>query len=231
MPDSGTEALRQLAYNLYKPAAMLWFILMLPIYFVVARLLKPVPDALVLVVAALMMVFPLHTGVYPLDWFGEYFVFFFAGHVMAERFFRLADWARAEPRKATATILVWAAANAVLVKLKLNDHLAVSLVLGFIGISALVLLSSLISRHPAAQWLNYLGKNSIVIYLGFYLPLLVMEQALGAAPMSVHLKAATLLAGSILTALGLHWVSRRVGLGFLYQRPDWARLNLQRSRA
>lgn len=231
MPDSGTEAVKLLAYSLYKPVAMLWFIMMLPIYFVVARLLKDVPSALVLAVAAVMMVFPLHTGVYPLDWFGEYFVFFFAGHVMAEHFFNLADWARAEPRKAVAAIVVWAAGNAVLVKLKLNDHLAVSMVLGFIGISALVMLSSLISQYPGARWLNYLGKNSIVIYLGFYLPLLVIEQSLVDVPMSVHAKAATLLLGSILVALSVYWMSVRVGLGFLYQRPAWARLNLQRSGA
>lgn len=231
MPDSGTAAARLLVYSLYKPVAMLWFILMLPIYFVVARLLKPVPNALVLGVAAALMVFPLHTGFYPLDWFGEYFVFFFAGHVMAERFFSLADWARAAPGKAVAAIMVWSAGNAVLVKLKLNDHLAVSLVLGFIGIGALVLLSSLISRYPAAQWLNYLGKNSIVVYLGFYLPMLVISQYLAPLSMSVHVKAAVLLVGSILVALGFYRVSLRAGLGFLYQRPAWARLSLQRSGA
>jgi len=62
MPDSGAEAIKVLAYSLYKPVAMLWFIMMLPIYFVVARLLKGVPNALVLAVAALMMVFPLPHG-------------------------------------------------------------------------------------------------------------------------------------------------------------------------
>jgi uncharacterized membrane protein YcfT len=221
-PESGGAALVELAYSLYKPVAMLWFILMLPIYFVTARLLKGVPDALVLAVAAAMMVFPLHTGIYPLDWFGEYFVFFFAGHVMAERFFSLADWARAEPRKAVMAIVVWAAGNAVLVKLKLNDHLAVSLILGFIGISALVMLSSLISRYPAAQWLNYLGRNSIVIYLGFYLPLLLITAHVGSWTMSVHAKASILLLGSVLAALGLHQLAHRAGLHFLYQRPAWA---------
>jgi uncharacterized membrane protein YcfT len=224
MPENAGEVARQLIYSLYKPVAMLWFILMLPVYFVVARLLRPVPDMLVLAVAALMMIFPLHTGIYPVDWFGEYFVFFFAGHVMAERFFSLADWARAKPRNAVAAIVVWAIFNAALVKLKLSDHLAVSLILGFVGISALVMLSSLISRHPAARWLNDLGKNSIVIYLGFYLPLLLITEHIGPLTMSTHVKASILLLGSILAALGLHALATRAGLRFLYQRPAWAHL-------
>ena len=227
-PASGSDALAQLVYSLYKPVAMLWFILMLPVYFVVARLLKGVPDVLVLAVAAAMMVFPLHSGIYPLDWFGEYFVFFFAGHVMAERFFSLADWARAEPRKAVLAIVVWAIGNAILIKMKLNDHLAISLILGFIGISALVMLSSLISRYPAARWLNYLGRNSIVIYLGFYLPLLLIAAHVGPWAVSAHAKASILLLGSVLAALGLHQLANRAGLHFLYQRPAWAHLVARR---
>ncbi len=224
MPATALEAVGDLAFHLYKPAAMLWFILMLPVYFVVARLLKGVPDVIVLAVAALMMIFPLHSGIYPLDWFGEYFVFFFAGHMLAERFFQLADWARAHPRLAVLAIVVWAAGNAVLVKIKLSDHLAVSLVLGFIGISALVMLAALISRAPAARWLNYLGKNSIVVYLGFYLPLLWLTEYSRLLPLGVHGRATFLLAGSIAAALLLHWGARRAGLHFLYERPDWARL-------
>jgi uncharacterized membrane protein YcfT len=224
MPATALDAVGDLAFHLYKPAAMLWFILMLPIYFVVARLLQGVPNALVMAVAALMMVFPLHSGIYPLDWFGEYFVFFFAGHVLAERFFQLADWARAHPRQAVLAIVVWAAGNAVLVKMKLNDHLAVSLVLGFIGISALVMLAALISRAPAARWLNYLGKNSIVVYLGFYLPLLLLTEYSRHLPLGMHGRATFLLVGSIAAALLLHWSARRAGLGFLYERPAWARL-------
>jgi uncharacterized membrane protein YcfT len=223
-PASAADAVRDLAFHLYKPAAMLWFILMLPIYFVVARLLRGVPNMLVLAVAALMMIFPLHSGIYPLDWFGEYFVFFFAGHVLAERFFQLADWARSRPGWAVLAIVVWAVVNAVLVKLKFADNLAISLLLGFVGISALVMLSALISRYPAARWLNYLGKNSIVIYLGFYLPLLVIAEYANRLPMGVHGRASVMLVGSILAALSVYWLANRAGLHFLFQRPAWARL-------
>ena len=55
------------------------------------------------------------------------------------------------------------------------------------------------------------------------------EAAKGVAAIVLAGVAAALLVGSILVALGLYWRSARVGLGFLYQRPAWARLNLQRS--
>lgn len=231
MPAGAGEMAADLLFHLYKPAAMLWFILMLPVYFVVTRLLQGVPNLLVLSVAAVMMIFPLHSGIYPLDWFGEYFVFFFAGHMLAERFFQLADWSRAHPRQAVLAIIVWAIGNAVLVKLKLSEHLAVSLVLGFIGISALVMLAALISRAPAARWLNYLGKNSIVVYLGFYLPLLLLSKYSDSLPLGMHGRATFLLAGSVLAALVLYWGAQRLGLQFLYQRPRWARLVTARPAA
>lgn len=225
-PETVAQAGSLLLGSLYKPVGALWFILMLPVYFVAARLLRGVPAWVVLPIAALMMVFPQPTHIPPVDWFGEFFVFFYAGHVLASRFFALADWAGAHKRTAVAIILVWTVFNAVLVKLQWHDHLAVSLVLGFMGISALVLLSRLISQWRAAAWLNYLGRNSIVVYLGFYLPMLFAQWAVrqwgqGLGPNTVALGTWVFCVG---VALLLYWAVRHSVLGFLYQRPAWAHI-------
>jgi uncharacterized membrane protein YcfT len=225
-PGSLLEAGAWLLHALYKPVGALWFILMLPVYFVATRLLRRVPWMVVLPVAALMKIFPLHTGIHPLDWFGEYFVFFYAGHVFASKFFALADWAGRRPRAAVAVVLVWTAFNATLVKLQWSQNLVVSLLLGFVGISALVLIARLLSQRREAAWLNYLGRNSIVVYLGFYLPMLWMQwawhhwgQGLGA-----NLVALGTWGIAVLASLGLFWATRGTALDFLYERPAWARI-------
>jgi uncharacterized membrane protein YcfT len=243
-PGSATEAGAWLLAALYKPEGALWFILMLPVYFVVTRLLRRVPPWVVLPAAALAMIFPLHSGIHPLDWFGEYFVFFYAGHVLAGRFFSLADWAGRRPGLAIAAVALWAAFNAAVVKLLLpadlmllkslagsesgaqSLSLALLLVLGFLGISALVLLSRLVSTWRGAAWLNYLGRNSIVVYLGFYVPMLLIQWAwrhwgLGLNPTLV---AVGTWVATVLTALLVYWSLRSTALAFLYQRPAWAQL-------
>lgn len=225
-PDSLGQAGLLLLGNLYKPVGALWFILMLPVYFVATRLLRRVTPWVVLPLAAVLKLVPLHTGIHPLDWFGEFFVFFYAGHVLADRFFALADWTGRQPRRAVALVLLWAAFNAVLVKLQWSEHLAVSLVLGFLGISALVMLSRLIADWRAAAWLNYLGRNSIVIYLGFYLPMLWARWAVAqwGGSLGPNAVAFGTWGFSVGVALLVFWAVRRTPLGFLYERPAWAHL-------
>jgi uncharacterized membrane protein YcfT len=231
-PGSAADAATMLAAALYRPVGALWFILMLPVYFVATRLLRRVPPWVVLPVAALMMLNPLHTGIPVLDWFGEYFVFFYAGHAFAQRFFALADWAGRRPRLAVAAVVVWAGFNAVVVKLMgsmglgTTVELAVLLGLGFLGISALVLLARLVSQWRSAAWLNYLGRNSIVVYLGFYLPMLAMQWALRNAGVEINPTVAAVGTWvlSVLAALLVYWAVRRTPLAFLYERPAWAHI-------
>ena len=49
---------------------MLWFLLMLPIYALASRLLQAVSPWVVGLAATLMHLFPLHTGIQVIDWFG-----------------------------------------------------------------------------------------------------------------------------------------------------------------
>ncbi len=226
-PHDVGMALRELAFGLYKPVAMLWFLMMLAVYFVVTRLLRHVSWKIVLPVSALMMMFPFHTGIYPLDWFGEYFVFFYAGHKFSERFFQLADWTLEHPRLASVLIAVWAVFNAVVIKLGAANHLWALLVLGFLGVSALVMLSALLSRWPSMRWLNRLGQNSIVVYLGFYLIMVALVdwvRSPATPQMSLHMAATVVWIGSILGAVLIHQILQRTPLRALYERPAWARL-------
>ena len=101
-----------------------------------------------------------------------------------------------------------------------------NLLAGFMGISAVVVIASLVSSHPWAGWLNTLGKNSIAIYLGFYLPMIVIVPALQASPIgrSPSLVATISMVSVIGIAMGAFHLANRIGLAFLYNRPNWIRL-------
>lgn len=225
-PASATEALSNLAWRLYDPFQMLWFVMMLSVYFVATRLLRRVPVWLLMPAALLLMLFPLETGIYHVDRFGVYFGYFYAGHVFADRFFAMADWARAHRRRAVAIVLVWALINGTLVKLQLTESILATTVLGFAGISAVVVISALVSEQRWAGLLKYLGRTSITVYLGFYLPMIVLVPLLrGSAIGQQHSLVGTLaLVGCIGGAVLMAEIARRIGLGFLYERPSWARL-------
>lgn len=209
------------------PFQMLWFIMFLPIYFVATRLLKKVPAWIVLPAALVLTLNPLTTGVYHIDRFGVFFCFFYAGHALSSRFFALADWAVEHRTLVLALTPVWALFNAAVIKLGWADeHRLVLIALGFLGISVVVMLCGIFAHHPWTRGLRYLGENSIIVYLTFYLPMIVLVPALKASPIGAyHGTVATItLAGSIAFSLLCGYVARRAGLSFLYERPAWAKI-------
>lgn len=225
-PAGVAEAVVLLAYKLYKPEAMLWFILMLPVYFVVTRLLEPVSALLVLPAAALLMVAQLHTGIPPLDWFAKYFVFFYTGHVLSKRVLALADWARQRRLLALGLLLLWAPLNHGFTAGPQAGNGAGLLVFGFLGIAAVVVLSAALSDQFWIEPLRRLGSQSIVVYLGFFVPMLVILRVLNRVMPQAdpNLTATLAWAGSILAAIAVYQLLRRTPLRFLYERPAWARL-------
>ncbi len=226
-PPTPSDALGELIQGFYRPPAMLWFLLALSTFFVIARLLQAIPKVVVTVIAVALMLISPRTGIPAADWFCTYFVFFYCGYAYSERFFLLADWAQAHPRQSWWIIVIWAMFNAIMIKLAGGENHAVLLLLGFLGISALVMLSSLLSKRPWFSWLSRLGKNSIAVYLGFYL---LLQTFLWAAerldvldahkPTMATLAWILCIAGSVV----LFRATRHTPLKYLYARPAWAKL-------
>lgn len=223
---------KRLIYSLYWPFMNLWFIMMLPVYFAAVRLLEPVPRPVVMIAAIVMMLFPLDTGIYHVDRFGVYFGYLYAGYMFADKFFELADWARANRGLAVAGLAVWAIFNHLMIEAFGTDSLPVTTLLGYVGISALVVASSLLCRLPAVRPLIYLGQNSIVVYLGFFIPMLIMVALLKASPVGQSLTAVSsiTIVSVILFSVFFHRVALRLGMNFLYERPQWARIHKPAAR-
>ncbi len=227
-----------------QPFGTLWFIYLLPVFFVVTRLLKSVPWQIVLGVAALAEILPVHSGWLVIDEFAARYVYFFAGYLFATNIFALAQWVRQNTGKALLMLAAWFGINLLatfapapqqLVVLPgfpadtshFSDLPFVSLALGAAGAAAIVMVSALVSRLQSAWALQYLGRNSIVVYLAFFLPMAVSRSILLKFFPNVDIGTAAFLvtAAGVIGPVILFEIVRRTGYGrFLFERPQWARL-------
>ena len=74
-------ALRLYLLAFIDPFGTLWFIYLLPVFYLVTRLTRVVPPALVLIAAAALEIAPIETGWTLIDEFAGRFVYFYAGYL------------------------------------------------------------------------------------------------------------------------------------------------------
>ena len=204
-----------------EPFGTLWFIYLLPVFFVVAKATRRMPPLMIWGMAALLEMAHIATGWTVIDEFGARFVYFYSGYLFAHHVFALSDRARARPALALAGLAAWALINGGMVGSGFSEWPLISLVLGLAGACAIVTIGTLLAR---AHWLNFLracGEHSIVIYLAFFLPMAATRTLLlRAGP--IHDIGTISLVVTIVGVVGalLLWrVALAVGANFLFERP------------
>jgi uncharacterized membrane protein YcfT len=214
------------AETFIEPFGTLWFIYLLPIFFVVTKLTRGVPVILIWLIGAALEIAPIETGWTVIDEFASRFVYFYTGYVLADRIFAIAASAQARPILAGAALAVWAVLNGALVFAGLADLPFISLALGLIGAAAVVAASALMAKSDLLGSLRYLGRNSIVIYLAFFLGMAASRSVLLKTGLIPDLGTVALLVtiSGIVGALLWFWTVRRTPLKFLFERPSWAKL-------
>lgn len=209
------------------PWGALWFIYHLALFFLATRFLRRVPWPIVWLAAAALEIAPIETGWMLIDQFAGRFVYFYTGYVFARHIFRLADVMDARPLIALAGLAVWAPLNGWAVASGVAELPFVSLALGFAGAWGVITSAVLLARTPAAAPISWFGARSLVIYLAFFLPMaatrivllkLGIIEDVGTISLLVTVAA---LAGPVILQLA----TQRTGWGrFLFERPDWARI-------
>ena len=205
-----------------EPFGTLWFIYLLPVFFVVTKAARRMPPLLIWSIAALLEMAHIATGWTVVDEFAARFVYFYTGYLFAGYVFALSDRARARPALALAAILIWALLDGGLVKSGLSEWPLISLALGLAGACAIVTIGTLLAR---AHWLNFLrfcGEHSIVIYLAFFLPMAATRTLLLRAGI-VHDVGTMSLVVTIVAlfgALAIWRIALRAGANFLFERPN-----------
>jgi uncharacterized membrane protein YcfT len=205
-----------------EPFGTLWFIYLLPIFFVVTKLTRKAPPLAIWLVAAALETVRISTGWTVIDEFSSRFVYFYSGYLFAPHVFALSDRARKHPALALAALASWALVNTGLVGAGASEWKLVSLVLGFAGACAIITMGTLLAR---AQWMNALrfcGEHSIVIYLAFFLPMATTRTLLlrtGIIPDIGTMSLIVTIVG-VIGALAIWQAAVLFNARFLFERPD-----------
>jgi len=209
-----------------EPFGTLWFIYLLPIFFVVTKLTRGAPVLVIWTILAALEIAHIQTGWTVIDEFCARFVYFYTGYILAPRIFQIAAAVQARPALAAYALIAWALLNGFYVFSGLADKPFVSLTLGLIGAAAVVSISALIAKSGAFSALRYLGRNSIVVYLAFFLGMAAARSVLLKTGLIPDLGTVALIvtASGIAVAVALFWAVRGTPSKFLFERPAWARL-------
>jgi len=204
-----------------EPFGTLWFIYLLPVFFVVTKATRKLPPLLIWTVLALLETADIETGWTAIDEFGARFVYFYSGYLCANYVFALSDRARAQPALALAGLALWALVNGSLVWFGFSEWPLVSLLLGLSGACAIIIMGTLLARAHWLEFLRFCGEHSIVIYLAFFLPMAATRTLLlRAGP--IHdigtISLIVTLAG-VFGALAIWRIALAVGANFLFERP------------
>jgi uncharacterized membrane protein YcfT len=208
--------------SLIDPFGTLWFIYLLPVFFVFIKLTKRLPWPAVWLFGAALEIAHVDTGWMVPDEFAARFVYCYTGYIMAKQIFALTARAQANPLVALGGLLVWALINGSFVYFGCEKLPVVSLLLALAGACAVVTAASLMAMSDLFRPLRYCGRNSIVIYLAFFLPMAMMRTALLKSGLvtDVGTMAVLITLAGIIGSLALFWVVRGTWAGFLFERPD-----------
>ncbi|MCX7317989.1 MAG: acyltransferase family protein [Hyphomicrobiales bacterium] len=203
-----------------EPFGTLWFIYMLPVFFVLTKAARNMPPLAVWIVAALLETAHISTGWTMIDEFCARFVYFYSGYLFARQVFALSDRARARPALALLGLAAWAMVNAALVYGGFSDLPVLSLVLGFAGAVAIIVGGTLLAKMQWLTFLRFCGEHSIVIYLAFFLPMATSRAVLlKFSPFDIGSVALLVTISGIVGALIMWRLALLMRANFLFERP------------
>jgi uncharacterized membrane protein YcfT len=204
------------------PFGTLWFIYLLPIFFVVIKAVRNMPPALIWGIAALLESAHISTGWTVIDEFSARFIYIYSGYLFADYVFALSDRARAHPGFALAALALWALVDGGLVALGASEWPGISLLLGIAGACAIITIGTLLARMQWLEFLRFCGEHSIVIYLAFFLPMASSRTVLLHLGIIHDIGAISLIVTivGVLGALAIWWAALAVKANFLFERPD-----------
>ena len=216
-----------------EPFGTLWFIYLLPIFFVVIKLTRNVPWPIIWLIGAALEMAHFNTGWTVPDEFARRFVYIYTGYVFATQVFAYTAGVQRRPALALIGLAAWALINGAVVALRCADLPLVSLALGLAGALAVITVAALMAKSGLFRALRYCGRNSIVIYLAFFLPMATTRTVLLKAgiPSDLGTVAVLVTTAGVIGALCWFWAARNTRFNFLFARPAWAHLKPARAPA
>ncbi len=210
----------------FEPFGTIWFIYILPFYFVVTRLLNHGPGWFMIAVGIALFLPAVHTEIYAIDLFCHYYIYFVIGYLCSDHIFKLAAFARKRVLPTLALMLFFAMLNILAMKAGVQVFPAFALPLGLIGMVAIISMCAVLSDTPVGELLRFCGQRSLYIYVAFFLPMGVSRMVLIKSGLIANsdLISVAVLISTVCSTLVMYYSARRLGLSFLYERPALFRL-------
>lgn len=237
LPMNRTQNLGELASDLVLASTGVWFLYALTVYFVLAKLLRQLPLASVLLPAAVLTV---SASALPIDGVNRvsvlvHFVYFLLGSRCPELVWGLA---RAPRRLLLPALILGYVALAGLLELAGAPSGLRILLLSLLGVPAALVAAAALSRGQVARPLSWVGRRTLPIYV-LHMPLLALVQhspvgfgsASGWTASALAVAYPVVATGAIaICSLLVHRALVAAGLGALFAlpclagRPDPGRL-------
>ena len=220
------------AWAMLEPGSTLWFIYLLPVFFIVTRLTKSAPWPIMLAVGLGLETAQLQHYGTVIDEFASRFVYFYAGYRFAPLVFAFAAGVAVRPAMALTGLCLWFVANALAVfGLSIGAEPVAaargfSLLFGFAGALALIAVAALLAEFRLADWLRWLGARTLIVYLAFFLFMagtrivLVKSGLIG----DIGAVSALVTLAGVIGPLILAAMAQPTPARYLFERPHWARL-------
>lgn len=230
-----------------QPFGTLWFIYLLPVFYLTTRFTRNLSPWLMLGLAALLQIAPIHTGWSLIDEFCSRYIFFYSGYFFSHMFFQWSDWCKNHFLAVIALFTLWAGINLGMVSstipgqsipwpaLSVSDQIQLvrlplmSLLAGFMGTFAIMALATLAANSRFAKPLKWVGAHSLIIYLAFFLPMGISRTILLKLPHQFADPGFLSLLVTLSAFIGpmiIYAIVRKIGyLDFLFYRPRWAKLD------
>ena len=204
------------------PFGTLWFIYLLPVFFVVIKVTRNVSPWAIWGAAAALEAAHVSTGWTLIDEFAARFVYIYSGYLFASHVFALSNRARAYPAAALAALALWAVTDAGLVYSGVSEWPIISLALGLAGACAIITTGTLLAKMRWLDAVRYCGEHSIVIYLAFFLPMATTRTLLLKTGIIHDIGTVSLIVtiAGVVGAVLTWWACRNTRANFLFERPD-----------
>lgn len=212
---------RMYALSFIEPFGTLWFIYLLPVFFVVTKLTQRIPAVVILIAGAALEIAKIDTGWTVIDEFAARFVYFYAGYLFAGFIFDFARGVRNNAAVALAALAVWALVNGWATQTGTAARPFLSILFGLAGCAAVIAVSALLARMRWLDAIRFCGERSLVVYLAFFLPMAASRIVLLQTGLAADIGTVSLIvtACGVVGPLAIWWATRNTAASFLFDRP------------
>jgi uncharacterized membrane protein YcfT len=215
-------------YIAYQPINVMWFVYVLLAFFLITRLLRPIPYFIVLPLAGALAVTPIESGSYSLDRFCSTYIFFLMGYYGSGKILELAR--RVTPVYAAFLVPLFTAVMLAAIYTDLRQEQKIWLPCAMFGILAMATLCICLSDLKLDRFFLLMGTYSLPIFVSHTIAtagtrVILSKLGMGDNP-GLLLVGSTL--GGVMLPILLAETCDRLRFPWLFRKPDWFTINMHR---